>query len=138
MASSSCSSARSSAAGAEHVAEVEIERALVDDDVGLAVVIDDFFFALPVLALERVLAAAQIVEVEHQRRRALAQKVRGRRGQMGLCLGPLSSQLRAQNAEEGLADVANDLVLSHRRTLLNLLGITPEVRFEDGGVTEPF
>ena len=99
--------------GGHQVAQPHLQRARVADDVGLALLVGDLFLEVPVLVGAHVDGRADVVEVQHQAGSVLAEEVRGRRGEICLRLAPLRRKLGAKHAEEGLADVADHLMLGH-------------------------
>ena len=94
----------------EEVLELHLERTAVADDVRLAVLVDDLFLELPLLAAVDADERAEVVEVEHRARLVLAEELDGRSGEVGLRLGLLRRQFAPHGGQHALADVANDVV----------------------------
>src|SRR2546425_1620517 len=100
--------------GGDQVMEPHLQRTGVPDHLGLALLVGDLLLEVPVLVGAHVDGRADVVEVQDQARRVLAQELRGRRGQERLRLALLRRHLGAEHAEERLADVADDLVSGHQ------------------------
>jgi hypothetical protein len=106
----------------EQEVQAHVERAGVAHDLGLALLVRDLFFQVPVLVGANLERGPQVVEVEHEAGRVLLQELRGRRREVRFRLALCRRELGPEHSEQALADVADDLVLGHERQSGALLG----------------